>query len=211
LVIDSGSGGGPINGVVTPLTSIAYSLALNGGSTATAAAYKTAVTNIATQFNLSSPTVSFVATVPNVSTGTTQDYGRALRAISQYVANGGSLATFLAWSNPSSFNAAFSTAYQTANGQALSFSFSSSGVTVGGVSGAGGSGQCGITANVTVMGSPSMQYHYCVSGLPASSCQDGNGALATALSGVASGYGGAVSYMYGPTCASGALPIVLAP
>ena len=202
----SGAGGGTITGIVTPLTTVAYSLGQVGGTGGvTLATYNAALSNIASQFNLG--TTNLVTTLPSV-TGTTNAYGLMLRAVSQYVANGGTLNTFLNWTSPSSFQVAFSTAYGTINGTPISFSFNANGVTITGTGAGGGSGTCGITARGTVQGFP-IDINYCVSGLPGS-CDAGNSSLTQSLSAAGSAGGAAnLTYTYAPSCAAGAMNITL--
>ena len=52
-----------------------------------------------------------IGTLPVVTAGTTQAYGQLLRAVSQFNANGGTLASFFAFNNPSSLQALFNAAF----------------------------------------------------------------------------------------------------
>jgi hypothetical protein len=204
--------GGTVTGVVTPLTTAAYSLGQVGGSAGSVsiATYGAAITSIATQFNLSS--VNLVTSVPSV-TGTLNAYGQMLRAVSQYAANGGSLNAFFGWTSPTSFQVAFANAYNTINGSPITFTFNNNSVIISGTGVGGGSGQCGIAETVTLSGAPVGTFNFCVQGLPASSCGAGNGSLSSALAAAGSSLpaGVTVNYSFGPTCAAGATTITLAP
>ncbi|MBC7381168.1 MAG: hypothetical protein H7346_27535 [Burkholderiaceae bacterium] len=207
----SGSEGGTITGIVTPLTTAAYSLGQVGGSGGvTIATYGAALNSIAAQFNLSA--INLVTTMPAV-TGTTNAYGQMLRAVSQYVANGGTLNTFLNWTSPSSFQVAFSNAYGTINGTPVTFTFNANGVTISGSGAGGGSGTCGVAAHgtATVGGTTvPIDFNYCVNGIAAGSCSAGNSSLSQGLS-AAGGATGAVNltYTYSASCAAGATIITL--
>ena len=205
--------GGTVTGVVTPLTTAAYSLGKVGGTggAVSIGTYGAAVTSIANQFNLTG--INLVTSVPSV-TGTLNAYGQMLRAVSQYVATGGgSLNTFFAWTSPTSFQAAFGTAYSTINGSPITFTFNANSVVISGTGVGGGSGQCGISGLISGGFASGASFNYCVSGLPASSCGSGNASLSTALSSATTGVlgGGTINYTFGPTCAAGAISIVLAP
>jgi hypothetical protein len=223
VMLTSGTEGGSISGVVTPLTTIAYSLALNGGSGATVATYGAALNSIAAQFNLSA--INLATTVPSV-TGTTNSYGQMLRAVSQYVANGGTLATFLSWNSPAALNGAFATAYSTINGGSVTFSFNNNSVTVstgsGGSSGSSGSsaGSCGVTVSgsgtYTPPGGSSIPFSLpatkiCVTGLGSAMCDSSNAQLNSAASAAAStgpGYSLTYNYSYAAGDCAGAIVTV---
>ncbi|RYX90093.1 MAG: hypothetical protein EOO28_30610 [Comamonadaceae bacterium] len=204
--------GATVTGVVTPLTTAAYALGQVGGTAGAVsiATYGAAVNSIQAQFNLSG--VNLVTTVPSV-TGTVNGYGAILRAVSQFVANGGSLNAFLTWSSPTSFQVAFATAYGTINSSPITFSFNNDSVVISGTGVGGGSGQCGISGLISGGPANGVTFNYCVSGLPVSSCQSGNATLSTALNAASTGAlgGGTIAYSFGPTCAANATPIVLAP
>ena len=207
----SGSEGGTITGIVTPLTTAAYSLGQVGGSGGvTIATYGAALNSIAAQFNLSA--INLVTTTPAV-TGTTNAYGQMLRAVSQYVANGGTLNTFLNWTSPSSFQVAFSNAYGTINGTPVTFNFNANGVTISGTGAGGGSGTCGINVQGTVTAqgiTVPLNINYCVAGIAAGSCSAGNSSLAQGISGAGGVTGAAnLAYTYSSSCAAGATTIKL--
>ncbi len=192
---------------VTPLTYIAYGYAGN-----TSAGFNTALTNLATQFGLGS--TNLLTTLPAVS-GTVNDYGRVLRAVSQYVQTQGGGFTFEQFIgqaiNATSFNglqANFSLAFTAINGSGspLTFSFNGAGITISGTGAGGGSGTCGIGVNGSVQGIP-VNYNFCVTGL-VGQCVAGNLSLDTALSG-ASIAGVNLVYTYSNSCAAGATPIVI--
>lgn len=199
---------------VTPLTYIAYGYAGN-----TSAGFNTALTNLATQFGLGG--VNLLTTLPAVS-GTTNDYGRVLRAMSQYVQSQ-SLANFEAFIGQAlgtatftAMQANFSAAFATINpGQTLTFAFNGSGITIGGTGVGGGSGTCGVgvTGNVTTMGiTVPISLNYCISGIAAGSCTSGNTSLSQTLSGQQGLVGGVnLNYTYSASCAAGAININLVP
>lgn len=210
VLVTSGSEGGAITGVVTPLTTIAYSLALNGGTVATVQTYGAALGSIGAQFNLGA--INLATTVPSV-TGTTNTYGQALRAVSQYVANGGSLPAFLSWNSPAALNGPFAAAWQTINGGTVTFSFNNDAVTIGGTGAGGGSGTCGVGVQGTVTSGAvtvPVNMNFCISGIAAGSCTSGNASISSGLSGNPALSGAAnLAYTYSASCAPGATPITL--
>ena len=209
--------GGTATGMVTPLTTVAYSIAAAGAGGVSASSYGSAATSVAAQFQLGS--ASIVTTAPAV-TGTTNDYGKALRALSQYIANGGSLASFQAYVDPSAFQSAFAAAYATINGTTISFDFTGAGGSgSSGSSGGGGGGSCGITVTgsgtVTTAGQtipfnlPATKV--CVTGVAADACSSGNNQLQNiAASGASPGANYSISYdySYAPGDCSGAITTV---
>ena len=74
--------GSAVTGVVTPLTTMAYTYAFGSTGTPTAAAFNTMASSVATQFKLTG--VNLATTVPTVS-GTMNDYGKVLAAVSKYL------------------------------------------------------------------------------------------------------------------------------
>lgn len=204
--------GGNVTGVVTPLTTLAYTYAFGTSgapATPTAAAFNTVATNLATQFQL--PGVNLATTLPAVS-GTVNDYGRVLRGISSYlqlnnVTLQSLLSTALNSTRSAQFSASFTTAYNTANpGQRITFAFDGSTLVVGGTGGGGGSGSCGVNIRGTFSGAP-LNFDYCFTGIAGDSCTSGNSSVSEALSS-AQGLAGAVNltYTYSPTCVAN--PIV---
>jgi hypothetical protein len=196
---------------LTPLTYLAY---VNSGNTV--AGFNTAMTTLANQFGLAS--TNLLTTVPTVS-GATNDYGRVLRAVSQYVRTQGiTVDQFISRASTTStfagIQANFASAFNSINpGQTLTFSFNSSGATIGGTGAGGGTGTCG----VNVVGSISangfnvpLNLNYCVSGIAAGSCTAGNSSLNQALNGQQGIAGAAnLNYTFNPTCTAGALNITL--
>ncbi|WP_298933445.1 hypothetical protein [uncultured Ramlibacter sp.] len=134
------SQGGATTGVITPLTSAAFSVAKTASGGVSSASFATAAGSVASQFQLSG--VNLATTVPTV-TGTTNAYGQILRAVSQYVANGNSLGSVLTLSSPTALQGGFGTAYATINGTSLTFTFN--GATTGGTGGTVGTGGTGGT------------------------------------------------------------------
>ncbi len=173
-VMVTATAGGTVTGIVTPLTTAAYALGQVGGTgtNVSIATYNAALTSIATQFNLTG--TNLVTTVPSV-TGTTNAYGQILRAVSQYVASGGTLNTFLTWTSPTSFSGSFSTAYGLINGVSYTFNFNANGVTTGNVNVGGGAGTCGVNVKGTVSTggfSAPVDTTICLTGIPEGSCTD---------------------------------------
>ncbi len=209
--------GGAVTGVVTPLTTMAFTNAF-GSSTSgfTASAFNTQASSLALQFQLGS--TNLATTLP-VVTGTVNDYGRILRGISQYLQTQNvTLQSLINTAFDSTTLAAFSTtftsAYNLANpGSAITFTFTSNGFNIGGTGAGGGSGTCGINVSgqATVNGfTVPLNLNYCVNGIAAGSCSSGNSSLSQALSGQ-SGVAGAVNlnYTYASSCASNAITITL--
>jgi hypothetical protein len=208
--------GGAVTGIATPLTTMAYTYAVGSGTSVTASAFNTAATTLANQFQLTG--VNLATTTPVVS-GSLNGYGRVLSAISRYLQlNSATLQSVVGttfnttqWAN---FSVAFTNAYAAANpGSNISFSFDGGAFTIGGTGAGGGSGTCGVQAQGTVIAnniSVPISFNYCVSGIAAGSCSSGSSTLSQALGGQ-QGLSGAtnLTYTVSPTCASGALSIVL--
>lgn len=208
--------GGAVTGIATPLTTMAYTYAVGSGSSVTAAAFNSAATTVANQFQLNG--VNLATTTPVVS-GSLNGYGRVLSAVSRYLQiNNATLQSIVGttfnttqWAN---FSAAFTSAYAAANpGSNITFSFDGGAFTIGGTGAGGGSGTCGVQAQGTVTANSitvPISLNYCVSGIAAGSCTSGSSSLSQALSGQ-QGLSGAtnLTYTVSPTCASGAIAIVL--
>lgn len=118
-----------MTGVVTPLTTMAYTYAFGTTTTPTAAAFNTSATNIANQFKLTG--VNLASVVPTV-TGTQNDYGKVLAGISKYLQfENVTLPTLVnstfntaQWTT---FSGTFSNAYKAANpGSNVTFTFDGS-------------------------------------------------------------------------------------
>ncbi len=155
-VVLGGNAGGTVTGVVTPLTSVAYTLARNGSGGVTSTNFGAAITQVATSFGLTG--TNLATTVPNV-TATPNDYGRMLRAISQFVRNGGTQAHLQA--TPSDLAAALQAAYFTINGTNITLNLGalttassggSTGGTTGGTSGTSGTGTLNVSFAVVGTG-----------------------------------------------------------
>lgn len=208
--------GGTVTGVVTPLTTMAYTAAFGSTGRPTASAFNTTATTLASQFQLSG--VNLATTVP-VVTGTQNDYGKVLAAISQYLrSNSVTLATLTntAFSNAQwdDFSAAFTTAYRVAVPQStITFSFNGNTINVGGTGAGGGSGTCGVNVQGTVTTNGftiPLNLDYCIRGIAAGSCTSGNASLNQALSGQQGLAGAAnLTYTYATTCAANAFTINL--
>lgn len=209
--------GSNVTGMVTPLTTMAYTQAFGSttsGSSVTASAFNTMASNVATQFQLSG--VNLATTAPVVSGTTRNAYGDALRGISQYMQNTGtSQATlFNTQMNPTqwgSFSGTFTTAYNGINNTTVTYSFDGSTLTIGGTGVGGGTGTCGIrvSGSVTVpnYGTIPINYNFCYTGLPANSCSSANSSLTQAAASAA-GYAGAnLNYDISTTCTAGAINV----
>lgn len=220
--------GNSVTGMVTPLTTMAFTASFPTGTGVTSAAFKTAANNLATQFQLTG--VDLTTTTP-VVTGTTNAYGNALKAVSQYLKDNqgttlGAITnqslTAAEWTN---FSGKFSTAYQTANGQTVTYSINgntiSSSVTGAGVGGStitttttgnnttvtgtgvgGGTGTCGVnaTGNITQTAAGQtfnvpVNLNICVTGIATGSCSASNAQLNQTLAGQ-QGLTGAVNLNY---------------
>lgn len=208
--------GGTVTGVVTPLTTMAYTYAFGTSGTPTASAFNTTASALATQFQLSG--VNLATTVP-VVTGTLNDYGKILAAISQYLrSNSVTLGTLTTTALNSTqwtdFSVAFTNAYHAAIPNSnITFNFTGNGLTVGGTGAGGGSGSCGVNVRGTVSANGfnvPLDLNYCIVGIAAGSCNSGNASLSQGLSGQ-SGLVGAANlvYTYSTTCAAGAFEIRL--
>ena len=179
--------GGSVTGVVTPLTTMAYTYAFGTTTTPTAAAFNTSATNIANQFKLTG--VNLAGVVPTV-TGTQNDYGKVLAGISKYLQfENVTLPTLVnstfntaQWT---AFSGTYTNAYKAANpGSTVTFSFDGSVFSVAGTGVGGGTGTCGVNlagvvavAGVTVP----LNLDYCFTGVAAGSCSTTNGAISQAL------------------------------
>lgn len=231
--------GATVTGVVTPLTTMAFTSSFPGGTGATAAAFKSAADKLATQFQLTG--VDLTTTTP-VVTGTTNAYGNALKAISQYLKDNsttlGAITTqTMTQAQWGTFSGKFSTAYKTATGQTVSYSIDGGsittsvtgsngqtttttvtpgGTTVTGSGAGGGSGTCGVSMQGSyTFGGMTMPIalDYCVSGIQAS-CDAGNSSLAqqlnsSATSQLPAGISINVTYQYSSACKAGAYPITI--
>jgi hypothetical protein len=203
-------GGGNVTGMVTPLTTMAFNSATTGGAKPSSANFKSVATSLAGQFKLTG--VDLATTLPTV-TGSPNDYGKVLAAVSKYLQlNSKALSSLVgaALSNAewTAFSGSFSSAYTAANGGSpISFSFDGTAFSIAGTGAGGGSGTCGVSATGSVSGIP-VNFNYCVTGIAAGSCTAGNTSLSSALSGVATP-GVSLTYTYSATCAAGATTIAL--
>lgn len=220
--------GGNVTGVVTPLTTMAFTNAFPTATTpVSATTFNSHATNLANQFQLTG--VDLTTTTPAV-TGTTNAYGKVLAGLSKYMQlNNVTLNTLV---NPSvngmtggTFSASFSSAYNTINGQQVTFSINgnttTTSVTGAGVGGStitttttgnnstvtgtgvgGGTGTCGVnaTGNIsqTVAGQTinvPVNLNVCVTGIAAGSCSASNAQLNQTIAGQ-QGLAGVVNLNY---------------
>jgi hypothetical protein len=209
--------GGAVTGVVTPLTTMAYTYAVGTGSTTTSSAFNTWATKVADQFKLSG--VNLATTTPTVSGSSMDSYGKVLAGVSQYLkANSVTLPTLtnsiFTEAQWSTFSGSFTTAYNTANpGSTVTYSFDGKVFTLTGTGAGGGSGSCGVHVQGTVTAngfSVPLNLDYCVTGIAGGSCDAGNSSLSQGLSGQGGVAGAAdLKYTYSATCAAGALTFAL--
>lgn len=209
--------GGTVDGVVTPLTTIAFSYAFSSSSSATKAAFDAQAARIATQFNLAN--VNLSTTLPVVR-GETNAYGAALKAISQYLKDNPTqtlaavtTATLKSAADFSNFGALYGAAYNTVNGTNVSFNFDGTAFNFTGTGAGGGSGTCGINQQGTVSTggiTVPINFDYCVSGIAGGSCDSGNSALSQSLSAQSGAIAGVnLVTTYSASCAPGAISLVL--
>lgn len=197
--------GTSVTGVVTPLTTMAFTSSFPTGTPVTATAFKTAAGKLATQFQLTG--VDLTTTTP-VVTGTTNAYGNALKAVSQYLKDNpttldaitNKTLTQAEWTN---FSGKFSAAYKTANGQNVTYNIdggtittsvtgaglnggtvttttTNTGATISGTGAGGGSGTCGVSmvGSYNILGNViPINFDFCATGLQGS-CDSGNTTLA---------------------------------
>jgi hypothetical protein len=199
---------GTTTGIVTPLTTVAVSLSKNLSGGLTGKNFSAAASNVASQFQLG--TADITKLKPDVSSATTDAYGRALRSVSQYVKNGGTLKTFMAFADPTGLATAYSGAYKTATGQTLTFSFNGADkIVVSGTGLGGGSGTCGVNVKGSDSGEK-FDFDFCLQGVPAGSCGASLASIETAVkASIPTGGGLTYSYTYSSTCAPGATTISL--
>ncbi|MDO8276603.1 MAG: hypothetical protein Q7T63_00600 [Burkholderiaceae bacterium] len=221
--------GGAASGMVTPLTTVAYSIAKNMAGGVSSGNFASAATSVASQFQLG--TVNITATTPVVSGGANA-YGQVLRAVSQFVANGNSLGALLSFGSPDTLQTALSSAFETINGVPANFSFSSGGAaavpttpttpsapTTPAAPASPSAQSCGITVSgsgtVTTQGLtlpfslPATRI--CVANVPAASCTAGNAGLqsiAAAAATTGGNYTLNYSYSYTPGDCAGAIATV---
>ena len=207
--------GGTVNGVVTPLTTMAFSYAFSSNSAATKAAFDAQAAKIATQFQLTG--VNLGTDLP-VVTGVSNAYGKALIAVSQYLKDNPSrtleavtTASFKTALQASDFGASYTAAFNKANGSNVTFTFDGTAFNIAGTGGGGGSATCGISQK----GSFSLaglivpiSFDYCVSGLQGA-CDAGNQSLNQSLSAQNTSVGANITTTYQPACAAGAISIVV--
>ena len=209
--------GATATGMVTPLTTMAYSNAFPTLSTpVNTAAFTTMASELAKQFQLTG--VNLTATLPVVS-GATNDYGKVLAGLSKYLQLNnvplqgliGSALSGAQWAQLSDkYTAAFKAAHPTSN---VTYALSGNTISIGGTGVGGGTGVCGVAVkgnvNLGAVSSP-LNLSLCITGLAGSSCSAGDASLAkvlaaqSALANVAN-----LSYTFAPTCAPDALVIKL--
>ena len=207
--------GGTVNGVVTPLTSMAFSYAFTSNNAATKAAFDAQAAKIATQFQLTG--VNLGTDLP-VVTGVSNAYGKALIAVSQYLKDNPSktleavtTASFKTALQASEFGASYTAAFNRVNGSNVTFTFDGTAFNITGTGAGGGSATCGISqrGSFTVAGLVvPISFDYCVSGL-VGACDAGNQSLNQSLSAQNTSVGANITTTYQPACAAGAISIVV--
>ena len=206
--------GGTVSGIVTPLTTMAYTNAFPTGSAISSSTFKTYATNLANQFKLSADEL---ASTP-VVTGNTNAYGKVLAGLSKYMQFENKTLAALVNSSFSAaewttFSGTFSNAYKAANpGTNISYTFNGDTLSISGTGSGGGSGTCGIgvSGTVTVNGTPvPINQNYCLSGIAAGSCTQGNSSISQAINQQGVTGTANLAYTYATTCAANALAINL--
>ena len=194
-------------GYVTPLTTVAVSLSKGLAGGLSSSNFGAASTDVAKQFQLGSADPA--KSKPDVSSGTADAYGKALRALSEYIKAGGTLKAFTEFKDPSGLATAYSGAYKTATGQTITYSFNGSDkIAIGGTGAGGGSGTCGVAVSGSVSSLP-ISFNYCIQGIAAGSCTAGNSSISGAVPTTGFPAGVSLSYSYSATCAPGATTITL--
>lgn len=207
--------GGNVTGIVTPLTTMAYTQAFQGGTAVTTSAFDARAQALASQFGLSG--VNLATTLPQV-TGTTNAYGDSLRALSRYMAdNGRTLATvtnavFANAGDLSTFNTLYNDALAR-TGSSMRVTFTANGFNISGSGAGGGTGTCGVNVQGTITANGftvPLDLNYCIAGIAAGSCTSGNASLSQALNSQQGVVGAAnLAYTYAAACAAGAFTITL--
>lgn len=191
--------GGAVVGMVTPLTTMAYTY--SGSAAPNAAAFNTAAASIANQLGLTGTNI--LTSLPTVS-GTVNDYGRSLRALSQYLQNnpavslGSLISTAMATNTFASFSASYGTAYNTINGRPITVSFTGGNtVTIAGAgTGTAGTARCGLAMSISGVNVANICY---VGLLSAAECSASNSELAAAAAEQQAALPGS-SFVFAPGC-----------
>jgi hypothetical protein len=208
--------GSNVTGVVTPLTTMAYTNAFATGGAVTSTAFNTAAASLANRFQLTG--VNLATTVPNVSVNTTDAYGKTLRAVSKYLQQNNATLQSLVGSTMTNaqlltFSTSFSAAYNSINDSNVTFKFDEGAVTIGGTGSGGGTGTCGVNVKGSVTASGftvPINFDYCVTGIAEGSCSTGNSALNQAVAGQGGIAGGVnLAYTYSSACAANAIQVRL--
>jgi len=205
--------GGNVTGVVTPLTTMAFTSAFGGGAAVNAAAFNTQAISVANQFKLNGVNL---ATATPVVTGNMNDYGKALSGVSQYLKlnSGTTLQSLVGTQFTASQLAAFASKWNAAYaaavpGSNVTFSFDGTAFNIGGTGVGGGTGTCGVNVQGTIAANGvtlPLNLNYCINGIAAGSCTSGNSELTQGISGQGGITGAAnLTYSYSATCAPGAL------
>jgi hypothetical protein len=194
--------GGTVTGVVTPLTTMAYTY--SGSANPNAEAFKQAAEKIAGGLGLSGTNI--LNTVPDVNTGTMNDYGKSLRALSQYLKdNPGTdlstlVSTAMASSTFSAFSVSYGAAYSTINGSPITVSFNGGNVvTLSGIgtgTGTAGSASCGLAIGLNGTNLVNICYVGLVS---ADECSSSNAELAADAAEQQAAFPGS-SFTFTPAC-----------
>lgn len=198
-VVTTSANGGNVIGMVTPLTTMAYTY--GGSLTPIAADFNASAARIAAGLGLGNTNI--LHTLPEV-TGTLNDYGRSLRALSQYLQNNPSvnlsslISTAMATNTFASFSASYGAAYNTINGRPITVAFTGGNtVTVTGAgAGTAGSARCGLAMSIGGVNVANICY---VGLLSAAECSASNGELAAAAAEQQSALPGS-SFVFSPGC-----------
>ncbi len=169
--------GGTVTGVVTPLTTMAYTY--SGSATPTIEAFRTSASNIARGLGLAGTDI--LNSTPDVNTATANDYGKALRALSQYLRDNPTtnlntlVSTAMASSTFGAFSVSYGSAFNTINGTPITVSFNGGNVITISGTGAAGTGRCGLA--VSLNGANVLNICY-VGAFTAAECSSSNAELA---------------------------------
>ena len=205
--------GNQVVGMVTPFTTMAVKYSTQNNKLPTASVLAQAAKTLASQ--MGSPSVNLLTTAPQFG-ASVNAYGQMLQAFSGYLNNAGALNMNQLFQNSltpdqvSAFNTLYGTAYQAANGSAITVTLNPNGLTIGGTGIGGGAGSCRVTTSGVVQG-VAFAASVCATGLPAS-CDS---LSASDLQQIGAAYAQAgmtnVQYSASPTCQAGDIQVNYAP
>ena len=135
--------GNQVVGMVTPFTTMAVKYSTQNNKLPTASVLAQAAKTLASQ--MGSPSVNLLTTAPQFG-ASVNAYGQMLQAFSGYLNSAGALNMNQLFQNSltpdevSAFNNLYGTAYQAANGSAITVTLNPNGLTIGGTGIGGGAG-----------------------------------------------------------------------